>query len=146
MQDAVLFGMYNNQGGPRGGSEFKAPNWWMGMLSGQVGSSQITFNTMFSLDPATLDKQGYREIFQVGETFEGEPLIDHQHPHDFFMQLAAVWRIPLGARTGFTLAGAPVREPALGRSRSCIAPRRRTIPWRRCHITPSTRRISVLVS
>ena len=114
MQDAVLFGMYNNQGGPRGGSEFKVPNWWMGMLSRQVGSSQITFNTMFSLDPATLDKQGYREIFQVGETFEGEPLIDHQHPHDFFMQLAAVWRIPLGTRTGFTLAGAPSGEPALG--------------------------------
>jgi hypothetical protein len=30
------------------------------------------------------------------------------------MQLAAVWRIPIGSRTGFTLAGGPSAEPALG--------------------------------
>ena len=114
MQDAVVFGMFNDQGGPRGGDEFKVPNWWMGMASRKVGSSQLTFNTMFSLDPATLDKKGYREIFQVGETADGHPLVDRQHPHDFFMQLAAVWRVPVTARTGFTLAGGPVGEPALG--------------------------------
>ena len=69
---------------------------------------------MFSLDPLTVGKKGYRELFQVGEAFEGEPLIDYQHPHDFFMQLAAVWHMPVGARTGFTLAGGPSAEPALG--------------------------------
>lgn len=30
------------------------------------------------------------------------------------MQLAAAWRIPLDDRTGFTLAGGPAGEPALG--------------------------------
>ncbi|MES1255283.1 MAG: hypothetical protein ABUS56_06745, partial [Acidobacteriota bacterium] len=58
--------------------------------------------------------QGYREIFQVGEAFEGRPLTDRQHPHDFFMQLAAVWRVPLSGATALTIAGGPVGEPALG--------------------------------
>src|SRR2546423_6051765 len=88
-EDGIVFGLFNHQGGPRGGDEFKVPNWWMGMFSRDVATSKLTFTTMFSLDPATVGKQGYREIFQVGEAFEGRPLIDHQHPHDLFMQLAA---------------------------------------------------------
>ncbi|MCM3879990.1 MAG: hypothetical protein ND807_07775 [Vicinamibacterales bacterium] len=114
MQDGVLFGLFNHQGGPRGGDEFKVPNWWMGMTSRKIGASQFTFNTMLSLDPATVGKEGYRELFQVGEAIDGRPLIDRQHPHDFFMQLAGIWRMPLTARTGLTLAGGPAGEPALG--------------------------------
>jgi hypothetical protein len=114
VQDGIVFGMFNHQGGPRGGDEFKVPNWWMGMFSRDVGTSKLTFTTMLSLDPATVGKQGYREIFQVGETFEARPLIDHQHPHDLFMQLAAVWRTPLTDKTALTLAGGPAGEPALG--------------------------------
>src|SRR5262245_46906951 len=114
MQDAVVFGMFNHQGGGRGGDEFRVPNWWMGMFSRPVGAGQLTFNTMFSLEPATVGKKGYRELFQVGETFEGRPLIDYQHPHDSFMQLAAVWRVPIGNGSGFTIAGGPSGEPAIG--------------------------------
>ena len=114
MQDAVAYGLFNHQGGQRGGDEVRLPNWWMGMFTRKVGSSDLTINTMFSLDPLTVGKKGYRELFQVGEAFEGEPLIDYQHPHDLFMQLALVWRMPIGTRTGFTLAGGPAGEPALG--------------------------------
>jgi hypothetical protein len=114
MQDGIVFGMFNHQGGPRGGDEFRVPNRWMGMFARDVGKSKLTFITMLSLDPATVGKQGYREIFQVGEAFEGRPLIDRQHPHDLFMQLAAVWRTPLSDKTGLTLAGGPAGEPALG--------------------------------
>jgi hypothetical protein len=114
MQDGVLFGLFNHQGGPRGGDEFKAPNWWMGMATRKVGSSQLTLNMMLSLDPATAGKTGYGEIFQAGEAVNGRPLIDRQHPHDLFMQLAAVWRTPVSSTTGLTLAGGPVGEPALG--------------------------------
>jgi hypothetical protein len=114
MQDSVAFGMFNHQGGPRGGNEFKVPNWWMGMFTRKVNMSQLTFNTMFSLDPATVGEGGYREIFQVGESLDGRPLIDHQHPHDFFMQLAGVWRTPITEKTGFTIAGGPAGEPAIG--------------------------------
>ena len=114
MQDGVLFGIFNHQGGLRGDDEFKAPNWWMGMATRKVGSSQLTLNGMFSLDPATVGKAGYAHIFQVGEALNGQPLIDRQHPHDLFMQLAAIWRIPVGAGTGLTIAGGPAGEPALG--------------------------------
>ena len=114
MQDGVVYGLFNHQGGPRGGDEFKVPNWWMGMASRKAGKGDLTMTAMLSLDPATVGKSGYREIFQVGEALDGRPLIDRQHPHDLFMQLAAVWRVPLNERTGFTLAGGPAGEPALG--------------------------------
>ena len=114
MQDGVLFAEFNHQGSDRGGNEFVAPNWWMGMASRSTSHGQFTFTSMLSLDPATVGKAGYREILQAGEALNGRPLIDRQHPHDFFMQLAAVWRLPVTASTGFTIAGGPVGEPALG--------------------------------
>ena len=114
MQDGIVFGEINHQGGPRGGSELVVPNWWMGMASRDVSRGRLTFTGMLSLDPATVGKDGYREVFQSGEALNGRPLIDRQHPHDVFMQLAAVWRMPVTASTGFTLAGGPVGEPALG--------------------------------
>jgi len=114
MQDGVVFALFNHQGGERGGDELVVPNWWMGMAGRPVGESEITLNAMFSLDPATVGVRGYREIFQAGEAIDGQPLIDRQHPHDFFMQLAAVWRTPISNATGLTIAGGPVGEPALG--------------------------------
>lgn len=114
MQDAVVFGIFNHQGGPRGGDEFKVPNWWMGMATRKAGRSQLTLTGMLSLDPVTVGKRGYGEIFQVGEVVDGRPLVDRQHPHDLFMQLAAVWRLELPEATGLTFAGGPVGEPALG--------------------------------
>jgi hypothetical protein len=114
MQDGIVFVEFNHQGGERGGNEVVAPNWWMGMASRSTSHGQLTFTSMLSLDPVTVGKDGYGEIFQVGETFNGRPLIDRQHPHDLFMQLAAIWRLPLGSSTGLTLVGAPAGEPALG--------------------------------
>jgi hypothetical protein len=114
MQDGQLLGMFNQQGGPRGASEFKAPNWWMGMASRQLGVGQLQVNGMFSLDPATVGRRGYHELFQVGEAVGGQPLVDRQHPHDLLMQIAAIWRAPIGAGMGLTIAGGPAGEPALG--------------------------------
>jgi hypothetical protein len=114
MQDGIVFAEFNHQGGPRGGNEFVVPNWWMGMATRKTSRGQLTFTSMLSLDAATVGKDGYREIFQAGEALNGRPLINRQHPHDLFMQLAAVWRIPVTTSTGFTLAGGPVGEPALG--------------------------------
>src|SRR5436190_5203482 len=114
MQDGIVFAEFNHQGGPRGGTEFVVPNWWMGMATRNTSRGRLTLTGMFSLDPATVGKDGYREIFQAGEALDGRPLIDRQHPHDLFMQLAAIWRLPVGSSTGLTLAGAPVGEPALG--------------------------------
>ena len=114
MQDGVVFGTYNKQGGPRGRTEFGSQNWWMGMAARPIGRSLLTLTAMASLEPATLRPQGYAEIFQVGETYKNAPLVDYQHPHDFLMQLAAVLRIPLNARTDLRIALAPVGEAGLG--------------------------------
>ena len=64
MQDGIVFANFNHQGGPRGGDEFVAPNWWMGMATRKTSRGQLTLTGMFSLDPATAGKDGYREIFQ----------------------------------------------------------------------------------
>jgi hypothetical protein len=114
MQDGVVNGLFNHQGGPRGSDEFVVPNWWMGMFMRESGRHQFGVNAMLSLDAATVGKGGYAEIFQVGEALDGKPLIDRQHPHDLFAQLAASWRISLGDNTALTFAGGPSGEPTLG--------------------------------
>ena len=112
--DGVAFLLFNHQGRRRGGTDVRAPNWWMVMASHPARKGTVRFNLMLSADPATVTSQGYREIFQVGETYRGHALIDHQHPHDLLMQAAAVYRVPLDRGYTLTLAGGPVAEPALG--------------------------------
>jgi len=114
MQDGIVFAELNHQGGPRGGDELIAPNWWMGMASRALPRGRLTLTAMFGLDRATVGAEGYGEIFQAGEAFGGRPIVDRQHPHDFFMQLAASWRVPVGDAASVTLSGGPVAEPALG--------------------------------
>lgn len=114
MSDGVLLATVNHQGGPRGGDEFVSTNWWMGMASRTAGKGRLTLTGMISLEPATATARGYREIFQAGEVYKGQPIVDRQHPHDLVMQAAVVWRVPLGDGAGVTIAGAPIGEPALG--------------------------------
>jgi hypothetical protein len=114
MQDGVVYGLYNHQGGPRGGDEFVVPNWWMGVWMRERGDQQFNLNAMLSFDAATVGKSGYGELFQVGEALDGKPLIDRQHPHDFLMQLGGSWRKPLSDTTSLVVAGALAGEPTLG--------------------------------
>jgi hypothetical protein len=114
MQDGVFDGVLNHQGGPRGGTEVRGLTWWMGMLSRSFEPGQLTLTGMFSVDPATVGRDGYRELFQGGEAIDGRPNVDHQHPHDAFMQLSAAWRQSVTDATMISLAAAPAGEPALG--------------------------------
>ena len=113
MQDGVVYGLFNHQGSPRGGDEFVLPNWWMGVMTRQAGRHVLGLNAMLSLDAATVGKAGYREIFQTGEALDGQPIVDRQHPHDFFMQLAATWRLTFGS-SAIVVSGGPSGEPTLG--------------------------------
>ena len=113
MWDAVVFGTTDHQGGLRGGNQFRAENWLMLMAHRKVGRGRFTVNGMFSLEPATVGAKGYLELFQHGEAYKGLPVIDRQHPHDAFMQLAVEWRHPIGQST-LILAGGPSSSPALG--------------------------------
>ena len=140
MQDAVVFAMFNQQGSPRGEREFKVPNWWMGMGQRPLAQGTLTVSLMLSLDPATVGGQGYSHILQVGETYQGNALIDHQHPHEFLMQAAARVAPPLCERHVAHAGGRGRRRTrARTRSRSCTDRRRRRIRCRRSGITPSTR-------
>src|SRR5207302_6369369 len=73
-----------------------------------------TLRAMTSLDPLT-GKSGYPLLLQTGETANGvTPLIDRQHPHDLFMELAAIYSAEVAPKTSvFVYAGYP-GEPALG--------------------------------
>jgi hypothetical protein len=79
-----------------------------------LGGASVQLRTMLSLDPL-MGNRGYPILFAAGETAGGEPLVDRQHPHDFFMELAAKVEVPIGGATAF-LYGGPVAEPALGPS------------------------------
>lgn len=109
----VRFG-YNRQGGERGDEGFESTNWLMLMAHHDLGPGRVTFMMMNSLEEATLDEPGSPQLFQTGETFEGEPLVDYQHPHDFFMNLSATYRASLSTDSAVWLQAAPVGEPALG--------------------------------
>lgn len=114
MQDGVGFLTFNRQGGPRGDTEVVSQNWWMGMASRPAAGGQLSLSLMVSLDPLTQPGSGYGLLFQTGETWDGQPIVDRQHPHDVLMQAAAVWRRPIGSGLNLTLAGAPAGEPTLG--------------------------------
>ena len=104
----------NHQGGPRGVTKAESVNWFMPMAYHKLGKGTLQLRGMFSFEPFTFPQGGSPLLFQTGETYKGQPLIDHQHPHDLFMELSAQYTLPLGERgTWFTYFGYP-GEPALG--------------------------------
>ena len=107
-------GIYDHQGGPRGGTETFSTSMFMFMAQKDIGPGTFGFRSMVSLDPL-MGKSGYPLLLQTGETANGRtPLIDRQHPHDFFMELAGTYSIPLTTtRSIFIYLGLP-GEPALG--------------------------------
>jgi hypothetical protein len=102
------------QSGPRGGDKFYSVNWMMPMFLRQSGRHSISFRTMLSLDPATVSKRRYPLLFQSGETAYGLPIVDGQHPHDLFMEIAGRYDFKISERAGVFLYGGPLGEPALG--------------------------------
>lgn len=105
---------YNRQGGPSGDTAVESSNWNMAMAQRPWLSGTLTLMMMNSLEPATFGGGGMPQIFQTGETYHGRPLVDRQHPHDFFMNLSATWRRAIGADGAAWVHLAPVGEPALG--------------------------------
>lgn len=106
---------YDNQGGRRGNDEIISQNWLMASTARPIGErGLIQFRGMMSAEPFTVGKEGYPLLFQTGETFNNQPLIDRQHPHDLFMELSTQYWHQVQPETCLTLYLAPVGEPALG--------------------------------
>jgi hypothetical protein len=101
-------------GRPRATKAF-SENMLMGMASRPLGPGRFGLRAMISAEPWTIGSSGYPLVLQTGETANGvTPLIDRQHPHDLFMELAATYSLPTGKDTSvFVYAGEP-GEPALG--------------------------------
>lgn len=104
-----------NNSGNRGGHQFDAPNWVMVMIQQKLSKKDlISFNSMYSFESLTEGGNGYPLLFQTGETFNGNPLVDRQHPHDLFAALAVNYThsftedIDLNSYFGYP------GEPALG--------------------------------
>jgi hypothetical protein len=106
--------VYDNQGGMRGDEDFFGASMVMGTARRSLASGVLAFRAMLSADPATIGKEGYPLLLQTGETADGiEPLIDRQHPHDLFMELAASFALIGADHSAFLYVGMP-GEPALG--------------------------------
>jgi hypothetical protein len=101
------------ESGPRGADKLFSTNWIMGMAERPLAGGHLLLRSMLSLEPLTIGKK-YPELFQTGETIGGRPIVDGQHPHDFFMELAAEYAHALGAGTTGYLYAAPFGDPALG--------------------------------
>ena len=116
------FLQYDDQGSRRGDRQFGSINWGMAMATHDFGAStadghavsRITLRTMLSLEPATVTPRGYPLLLQTGESYNGVPLHDRQHPHDLWMEVAALYDRQLAQNLGVELYAAPAGEPASG--------------------------------
>jgi hypothetical protein len=102
------------QSGPRGSDKVFSTNWIMPMAQRDLGPGKLTLRTMLSLEPATVTERRYPELFQVGETAFGRTIVDGQHPHDLFMEIAALYDLKLAKDTLLSFYVAPVGDPAIG--------------------------------
>ncbi|MBN9318474.1 MAG: hypothetical protein BGN86_11820 [Caulobacterales bacterium 68-7] len=104
----------DRQGGPRGDDQAFVASMIGFMAQRPVGGGTLTLKAMGSLDPL-MGKRGYPLLLANGETADGKTkLVDRQHPHDAFMELAAVYSRPISEGvSGFVYLGLP-GEPALG--------------------------------
>jgi len=106
---------YDDQWSDRGSRRLTSTNWVMGMAAHPLLGGQLTFRTMLSAEPVTAGGELQLPLLlQSGETYGGQPLHDRQHPHDLFMEVAAIYRRPIADLFGIELYGALSGEPALG--------------------------------
>ncbi|HEX8029444.1 MAG TPA: hypothetical protein VF491_13315, partial [Vicinamibacterales bacterium] len=105
--------------------EIESQNWLMTSLQKSFdGASTLQFIGMYSFEPFTLRNIGSPQVFQTGETYNGAPLIDYQHPHDLFMNLGGVFAHSFGATSitaaGYVVGPAPIGPPVFMHRPSAI--------------------------
>jgi hypothetical protein len=114
MLHGVAFVQYDDQQSKRGDRQLGIVDWEMLMLMRRLGAGELQLHAMVSLEPLTLGARGYPLLLQTGESYRGAPLHDRQHPHDAFMEVAAMYQQPITRSVGIELYGGPAGEPALG--------------------------------
>jgi hypothetical protein len=114
MFHANVFVLDEQQSSPRGEDKFFSTNSFMGMAQRPLGPGVFTARAMLSLEPATITGRQYPLLFQQGETAFGKPIADAQHPHNFFMEIAALYDLKLGKNALLSFYAAPIGDPAIG--------------------------------
>jgi hypothetical protein len=117
-----VFLRYNRQGitnkGIRSDSltdRFDAPNWVMLMANRKINNrGLLAFSLMLSADELAMGENGYPLLFQSGETFNGKPLIDRQHPHDFISGLSVAYTHMVNKDIDLSVYLGYPGEPAIG--------------------------------
>jgi hypothetical protein len=117
MLHGYVWGVYTDQGGPRGANEAYVSSMAMLTAARDLATGvHLQLRSMLSLEPL-MGPRGYPNLFATGETADGAtPLIDRQHPHDLFMELAGRLDVDVAANSSVFVYGGPVAEPALGPS------------------------------
>jgi len=105
---------YINAGGKRGDKQGYANSMAMWMAQRDTGGGTLGLHLMLSADPITNGKRGVPNLFQTGETLNGKPLVDRQHPHDLMSEMAVSFSKPINAHDRAFIYGGPIGEPALG--------------------------------
>jgi len=85
------------------------------MVQRKVGDrGLLLLRGMISLDPLTVGGAGYPLLFQTGETWKDEPLVDRQHPHDLFAEHGVGYTHMFNEHTDLSIYLGYPGEPALG--------------------------------
>ena len=136
--DANVIAGYNYQ--QRLFADFAAiesQNWFMLDASRKAGAGRLTLTGMLSLEPLTIGRLVYAgdggmdrvyatsqtgarvpfggspQLFQTGESYQGTPYVNIQHPHDLIMGLGATYRID-GPKVSYVVGADLVGSPTLG--------------------------------
>lgn len=106
---------FNNRDKRGSDRQVDAPNWFMGMAQRRVGQRGLLLvRAMISLDALTVGNGGYPLLYQSGESYKGQPLIDRQHPHDLLSELSIGYTYAFNPDIDlYGYVGYP-GEPALG--------------------------------
>lgn len=120
--DFNLFAGDDAQTSPRGGHQWISTNWFSLLLGRRIQGGDFAGRvvlsaeplTLFNGEPITAGPRGYPLLFQSGQTYADQPLVDVQHPQDFFLEIALTYRHLLSKDVGLSFYVAPVGEPALG--------------------------------
>ena len=114
MLHGVAYGEYTRAEGPRGGWQAGSINWLMLSAAHPAAGGRVELRAMGSAEPFTLGSVGYPLLLQSGETYQGVPLHDRQHPHDLAMELSTTYEHQLAGPMSASLYVAAVGEPAAG--------------------------------
>ena len=98
-----------------GGRQFDVPGWAMGMAQKEVGDNGLLLlRGMVSIDAITMGGSGYPLLYQTGESYAGAPLVNRQHPHDFFTELGVGYTHRVSTDVDVSVYVGYPGEPAVG--------------------------------